>query len=97
MWLEISIIRDTCTIVFSPSKNTASGICYAIFFTFETCKPTHSHAGSATQFEGGENDDRRFFYHTSRTRQLDEMLGDIHHRVVGALNSPYHLPTDPLQ
>lgn len=35
------------------------------------------------QFEGDDADGRGIFYHTKRTRELDELLGDVYHKILG--------------
>ncbi|XP_057540344.1 DNA mismatch repair protein MSH5 isoform X3 [Amaranthus tricolor] len=33
-------------------------------------------------FSDGENEPKRFFYRTSKTRELDDLLGDIYHKIL---------------
>ncbi|XP_077243681.1 MUTS-homologue 5 isoform X2 [Tasmannia lanceolata] len=33
-------------------------------------------------FSDGDGDKKRFFYHTSKTRELDNLLGDIYHKIL---------------
>lgn len=30
-----------------------------------------------------DGDEKKFFYHTSKTRELDNLLGDIYHKILG--------------
>lgn len=30
-----------------------------------------------------DGDEKRFFYHTPKTRELDNLLGDIYHKILG--------------
>lgn len=41
---------------------------------------------SISQFEGGCEEG--FFYRTSKTRELDEVIGDIFHKVLGRSSFP---------
>ncbi|KAJ8442960.1 hypothetical protein Cgig2_019533 [Carnegiea gigantea] len=34
-------------------------------------------------FSDGDDDPQSFFYHTSKTRELDNVLGDIYHKILG--------------
>jgi DNA mismatch repair protein MSH5 len=31
-----------------------------------------------------EGEERRFYYHTQKTRELDNLLGDIYHKILGS-------------
>uniref|UniRef100_A0A0E0HGE8 DNA mismatch repair proteins mutS family domain-containing protein n=1 Tax=Oryza nivara TaxID=4536 RepID=A0A0E0HGE8_ORYNI len=33
-----------------------------------------------------EGEERRFYYHTQKTRELDNLLGDIYHKILGRIN-----------
>jgi hypothetical protein len=37
------------------------------------------------QFDGDDADGHGIFYHTKRTRELDELLGDVYHKILGEL------------
>lgn len=30
-----------------------------------------------------DGDEKKFFYHTAKTRELDNLLGDIYHKILG--------------
>lgn len=38
---------------------------------------------SNVQFADEEGEHRRFFYHTAKTKELDNLLGDIYHKILG--------------
>lgn len=38
-----------------------------------------------TQFSDADGETKRFFYRTPKTRELDSLLGDIYHKVLGTL------------
>ncbi|XP_038985237.1 DNA mismatch repair protein MSH5 isoform X3 [Phoenix dactylifera] len=33
-----------------------------------------------------DGDEKKYFYHTSKTRELDNLLGDIYHKILGRIN-----------
>lgn len=35
------------------------------------------------QFFEGDDNENKFYYHTSKTRELDNLLGDIYHKILG--------------
>jgi hypothetical protein len=35
-----------------------------------------------------EGEERRFYYHTQKTRELDNLLGDIYHKILGSFCIP---------
>lgn len=35
------------------------------------------------QFSDGDGDSKKFFYRTAKTRELDDLLGDIYHKILG--------------
>lgn len=37
------------------------------------------------QFDGDDADGHGIFYHTKRTCELDELLGDVYHKILGEL------------
>lgn len=38
---------------------------------------------SNVQFADEEGEHRRFFYHTAKTKEMDNLLGDIYHKILG--------------
>lgn len=39
--------------------------------------------GCQIKFSDGDGDTKKFFYRTSKTRELDNLLGDIYHKILG--------------
>ena len=39
--------------------------------------------GCHIKFSDGDGDTKKFFYRTSKTRELDNLLGDIYHKILG--------------